>query len=75
MMVAVKIAEMDTKLKHCFRLDLNSVKLYLFYFYFLFFCHFRATPAAYGGSQARGLIRAAADGLHHRHSNARSLTH
>ena len=29
----------------------------------------------YKGSQARGLIRAAATGLHHSHSNARSLTH
>ena len=28
-----------------------------------------ATPAAYGGSQARGLIGAAATGLHHSHSN------
>jgi len=27
---------------------------------------------AYGGSQARGLIRAIAAGLHHSHSNARS---
>jgi len=33
---------------------------------------FRATPAAYGGSQARGLIGAAATGLHHSHSNAGS---
>jgi len=32
----------------------------------------RATPAAYGGSQARGQIRAAAAGLHHSHSNAGS---
>ena len=33
---------------------------------------FRATPAAYGGSQSRGGIRAAAAGLHHSHSNAGS---
>ena len=33
---------------------------------------FRAAPAAYGDSQARGLIRATAAGLHHSHSNARS---
>ena len=37
-----------------------------------FFCLFRATPAAYGGSQARGLIGAVAAGLHHSHSNAGS---
>ena len=41
-------------------------------FFFLSFCPFRATPVAYGGSQARGLIRAIVAGLHHRHSNARS---
>ena len=55
------------------------------------FCLFRARRAAYGSSQARGWIRAAAAGLHHRshqhriwamsatyataHSNTRSLTH
>ena len=32
-------------------------------------------PAAYGGSQARGQIRAAAAGPHHSHSNTGSLTH
>ena len=30
------------------------------------------TPAAYGSSQARGQIRAAAAGLHHSHSNTGS---
>ena len=33
-------------------------------FYFLLI-YFRATPVAYGVSQARGRIRAAATGLHH----------
>ena len=37
---------------------------------FFFLSFFRATPMAYGGSQARGLIEATAAGL--RHSNARS---
>ena len=39
---------------------------------FFFFCLFAiswAAPVAYGGSQARGLIGAAATGLHHHHSN------
>ena len=31
----------------------------------LSFCCFRATPAVYGGSQARGLNRAVAAGLHY----------
>ena len=35
----------------------------------IFFSFFMATPAAYGSSQARGQIRAAAVGLHHSHSN------
>ena len=36
---------------------------------------FSATPAAYGGSQARGPIGATAACLHHSHSNARSEPH
>ena len=40
-----------------------------------FFFLFRETPVAYGGSQAKGPIRAAAAGLHPSHSNAGSLTH
>ena len=41
-------------------------------FFFFFFVFFRATPMAYGISQARGQIRAAAAGLHQSHSGARS---
>ena len=41
----------------------------------LSFLLFRATPAAYGGSEARGQIGAIAAGLCYSHSNARSLTH
>ena len=44
--------------------------IFLFYF-----CIFRATPRAYGGSQARGWIDAVAAGLCHSHSNARSEPH
>ena len=40
--------------------------------YFLFFCLFRTTPMACGGSQARGLIGATATGLCHSHSNVGS---
>ena len=40
--------------------------------FFFSFSLFRAPPVAYGGSQARSLIGAAAVGLHHSHSNARS---
>ena len=36
---------------------------------------FRDAPAAYGSSKARGVIRAAAAGLHHSHSNAVSEPH
>ena len=36
---------------------------------FLSFCLFRAAPAAYGDSQARGLIGAVATGLRQSHSN------
>ena len=42
----------------------------LFIYLFLFlFCPFRAAPAAYGGSQPWGAIRAVAASLHHSHSN------
>ena len=39
---------------------------------FLFVCLFvfRATPMAYGDSQARGQIGAVASGLHHSHSHS-----
>ena len=43
--------------------------------FFFFFCLFAiswAIPAAYGNSQARGLIGAVATGLRHSHSNAGS---
>ena len=36
---------------------------------FVFLPFSRATPAAHGGSQARGLIGDVAAGLHHSHSN------
>ena len=41
--------------------------------FFVLFCFvFRAAPEAYGSSQARGQITAAAASLHHGHSNVRS---
>ena len=43
-----------------------------FVFFVFCFCLFRAAPAAQGGSQARGRIRAAAAGLHHSPSNTGS---
>ena len=42
------------------------------YIYIWFFCLLRATPVAYGGSQARSLIGTAAASLRHSHSNPRS---
>ena len=47
-----------------------SPSLSLFFFFFLLFW---ATPIAYGGSQARGQIRATAAGLCH--SDTRSVPH
>ena len=40
--------------------------------FFFFPSFFRATPTAYGGSQARGLIGAAPTGHSHSHSNVGS---
>jgi len=41
-----------------------------FFFFFVFLLFLWAAPAAYGGSQARGLIGAAATSLRQSHSNA-----
>ena len=46
------------------------VPTYAFFFFFLVFSS--ATPAAYGGSQTRSLIRAVATGLRQSHSNVGS---
>ena len=43
--------------------------LFLHLFIYLFILLFRAAPWAYGGSQAKGLIRATASSLHHIDSN------
>ena len=42
-------------------------------FIYLLFWLYKATPAAYGGSQARGLIGATAAGLRQSHSNTKSV--
>ena len=44
-------------------------------FFFFFFGFFRVELVAYGSSQARGQIRAAAASLCHSHSNSRSQPH
>ena len=57
----------------------NFIKLiFITVFHFFFvrsFLLFRAALTAYGGSQARGQIRAVAAGLHHSHSNSGSKPH
>ena len=47
----------------------------ILFLFFLFFVFSRVAPTAYGGSQARGLIRAVATGLGHSHSNVGSEPH
>ena len=44
-------------------------------FFCLFCLLFRVAPAAYGSSQTRDRIRAAASSLHHSHSNKGSKLH
>ena len=48
---------------------------FLFCFVLSCFVFSRAAPVAYGGTQARGLIGAAAASLHHSHSNMGSELH
>ena len=56
--------------------QLSPYQALLFFFFFFFFLSFsRATPAAYGGSWARGPIWAVATGLCQSHSNATSEPH
>ena len=43
--------------------------------FFFFFCLFRAVTVTYGGSKARGVIRAVATGLRQSHNNVRSEPH
>ena len=52
--------------------DQQALKLFLFLLVFFFFLLCRAAPLAYGGSQARGRIRATAASLHQSHGNART---
>ena len=52
--------------KLCTSSHIYFIYFYLFIYLFLVFCLFRAVHAAYGGSQATGLIGAVAASLHHR---------
>ena len=49
--------------------------LHMHFIFILFYFCFLGPHVAYGGSQARGLIRATAADLHQSHSNTRSLAH
>ena len=50
--------------------DILEIIVFLFCSVCCFFVFFRAAPAAYGGSQARGLIGTVAAGLCHRHARS-----
>ena len=54
----------------CATMETPNIRFFLSLSLFFFF--FSASPAAYGGFQARGRIGATATGLHHSHSNTRS---
>ena len=62
--------------KRCFNSNLFQNDLYFIYLFIYLFCPFFAiswaAPGAYGGSQARGCIRAVATGPRQSHSNAGS---
>ena len=51
------------------------VLVLIFLLFVCLFLSFKAAFAAYGSSQARGGIEAAAAGLYHSHSNTRSEQH
>ena len=54
---------------YVFNLNFSFELLASIYLFIYLFISSRAAPAAYGGSQARGLIGAVAAGLPHSHSN------
>ena len=56
------------KLHHVFFIFHFLILIFLIFYFLLF----KAAPAAYGNSQARGQIGAVAASLCHSHSNARS---
>jgi len=45
---------------------------YYYYYYYYYFLLFRATPKAFGDSQAKGPLRAVVARLYHSHSNVGS---
>ena len=55
--------------------EVDSLSKGTFWDKVILFFLFTAAPAAYGGSQARGWIGAAAAGLHHSHHNTGSELH
>ena len=61
----------------CAEKDITGVFIYFIYLlllllFFFFFAFSRATPRAYGGSQARGLIGAVTSSLRQSHGNVGS---
>ena len=52
-----------------FRRQVDLTSWEVFFFFLIFFAIYWATPTAYGGSQAKGRIRAIAAGLRQSHSN------
>ena len=66
----------NARKKYTKKIILLPSDLDFFFFLFLVFLPFLGpSPTAYGGSQARGLIRAVAASLHHSHSNTGSKPH
>ena len=70
-----KDSSMSIKASGKKEMEVKTEQILSFYSLFLFFVFSGATPAAYGGSQARGPIRAIAAGLHQSHSNSGSEPH
>ena len=71
-----EVSGIDFKCFNLYNRMLSLKHSFLFFsFFFFFFCLFAISwdsPVAYGGSQARGLIRAVAASLHQSHSSTES---
>ena len=73
--VSLDISKVSCLFLHSICRNMLFYNVLLLIIILVFFLSFRATPTAYGGSQARGPIGTVAAGLHQSHSNAGSKLH
>ena len=71
-MLGTVLGERDTEVNKETKINAFLKHTFIYLLFYFMFLLFRASSTAYGGSQARGQIRAAAAGLYHSHTSAGS---